>query len=70
MNLQIQTISKINALPQDLLFEVNDFIDSLFAKHKISTENNDSNLVESDMSQYLDNLNEYETLLAEGKIKW
>jgi len=37
-------------------------------KHKILPANGDSNLAEIDMSYYLDNLNEYENLLAEGKI--
>ena len=32
MTLQVQTISKINSLPLDLLTEVNNFIDSLIAK--------------------------------------
>ena len=70
MNLQTQTISKINSLPQNLLHEVNDFIDFLFDKHKIKSLSVDNSLIESDMSQYLENLNEYENLLADGKIKW
>ncbi len=70
MSLQLQTISKLNALPKDLLIEVNDFIDFLFIKHKISKEKNDNLLAETDMRQYLENLNEYENLLAQGKIKW
>lgn len=70
MNMQLQTISKINSLPQNLLHEVNDFIDLLFERHNIKSLKDDNNLLESDMSQYLENLNEYETLLADGKIKW
>lgn len=70
MNIQLNTISKINSLPQNLLYEVNGFIDFLYLKHKIVLNNAEVelNLAESDMSQYLSNLNEYELLLAEGKI--
>jgi hypothetical protein len=72
MNLQLNTLSKINSLPMNLIIEVNDFIDFLYSKHKINLHSNEieSNLTESDMSQYLNNLNEYELQLAEGKIKW
>jgi hypothetical protein len=70
MDLQLNTINKLNLLPQNLLFEVNDFIDFLYSKHKIKPQTDELNLTESDMNQYLSNLNEYETLLAEGKIKW
>jgi hypothetical protein len=70
MNLQIQTISKINSLPQNLLNEVNDFIDFLFEKHNVSISNVDLNLSEIDITQYRENLEAYETLLAEGKISW
>ena len=70
MNLQLDTISKINSLPQNLLSEVNDFIDFLNSKYKIKDNNDEISLAESDMNQYLKNLNEYEILLAEGKIKW
>ena len=72
MNLQLNTISKINSLPLNLLYEVNDFIDFLYSKHKIKLPNCEVeyDLAESDLSQYLNNLNEYESLLAEGKIKW
>ena len=70
MTLQVKTISKINSLPLDLLTEVNYYIDFLVSKHRITPKNGESNLAEIDMSHYLDNLNEYENLLAEGKIKW
>lgn len=70
MNLPIETISKINSLPNELLFEVNDYIDFLYTRHNLKSQNAESGLVENDMSYYLSNLNEYETLLAENKIKW
>mgnify|MGYP000929004355 FL=1 len=72
MNLQLNTISKINSLPQDLLFEINDFIDFLYSKHNNKAIDNEieNSMAESDMNHYLSNLNEYESLLAEGKIKW
>jgi len=71
MNLNETTIAKINSLPEDLLYEVQNFIDFIYIKHKIkSNDNIDPSLVESDMGQYLSQLNEYEELLVEGKIKW
>ncbi|HPO61598.1 MAG TPA: hypothetical protein PK762_00770 [Candidatus Kapabacteria bacterium] len=72
MNLQLNTISKINSLPPDLLFEINDFIDFLYSKHNNKAIDNEieNSMAESDMNHYLSNLNEYESLLAEGKIKW
>jgi len=71
MNLQLNTISKINSLPPDLLFEINDFIDFLYSKHNNKAIDNEieNSMAESDMNHYLSNLNEYESLLAEGKIK-
>ncbi len=72
MNLQLNTICKINSLPPDLLFEINDFIDFLYSKHnnKVIDNEIENSMAEKDMNHYLSNLNEYESLLAEGKIKW
>ena len=67
------TIIKLNSLPENLLSEVNDFIDNLAKKNKIKNKTHhysDENLAELDMKDYLNNLTEYETLLADGKIKW
>lgn len=72
MNLQLNTISKINSLPLNLIYEVNDFIDFLYSKHRINLHNDEVklSLAENDMNRYLSNLNDYELLLSEGKIKW
>lgn len=61
MNLQEETIAKIRQMPESLVKEVNDFIDFLIMKHK----NNNS-----DFSEYLSNLEDYEERLARGEIQW
>ncbi|HLP89233.1 MAG TPA: hypothetical protein VK184_11670 [Nostocaceae cyanobacterium] len=61
MNLQEETIAKIRQMPECLVKEVNNFIDFLMMKHK----NNNS-----DLSEYLSNLEDYEKRLARGEIKW
>jgi hypothetical protein len=75
MNIQTQTISKIGQMPEALVHEVNDYIDFLLwrDRHNRSTSiaSLDSiEMVESDFSDYLSNLEEYETWLANGEIKW
>jgi hypothetical protein len=72
MDIYTNTISKISTLPQNLLEEVNDFIDFLSGRYGnggISTNNN-PDMYELNMSDYLKNLTDYENLLANGKIKW
>jgi hypothetical protein len=71
-----ETIAKIRRLPESLVQEVNDFIDFLVWK----SSNKDSStwlnshesleLMESDFSDYLSNLEDYENRLARGEIKW
>jgi hypothetical protein len=75
MNIQTQTISKIGQMPEALVREVNDYIDFLLWRdrhnqftNKLSSDPTD--LVESDFADYLSNLEEYETRLANGEIKW
>jgi hypothetical protein len=75
MNIQTQTISKIGQMPEALVQEVNDYIDFLLWRDRdsrsISTTSLDSTeIVESDFADYLSNLEEYETRLANGEIKW
>lgn len=71
-----QTIQKIEQLPDPLLQEVNDFIDFLFVKQdrtrwQLWTNFSESfALSEADISDYLDNLDKYEELLAQGAIQW
>jgi hypothetical protein len=75
MNIQMQTISKIGQMPDSLVREVNDYIDFLLWRNRhnqmTSLASLDStDLVESDFADYLSNLEEYETQLANGEIKW
>jgi Mn-containing catalase len=75
MNIQTQTISKIGQMPEALVREVNDYIDFLLWRDRHNQLRNLASLdsiemVESDFSDYLSNLEEYETRLANGEIKW
>ncbi|MBW4563820.1 MAG: DUF2281 domain-containing protein [Mojavia pulchra JT2-VF2] len=71
-----ETIAKIRLLPDSLVQEVSDFIDFLVWKY--GTKDSSSwfqsmeslDLVESDFSDYLSNLEDYENRLARGEIKW
>ncbi len=76
MSVRELTILKIQNLPEKLLNEVNDFIDFIFLRQENSRWelwNNFSEsfkLSESDMSDYLTNLESYEDRLVSGEIKW
>jgi hypothetical protein len=75
MNIQTQTISKIGQMPEALIRDVNDYIDFLLWRDRhdqlINLASLDSTeMVESDFADYLSNLEEYETRLANGEIKW
>ncbi|MBW4622477.1 MAG: DUF2281 domain-containing protein [Cyanosarcina radialis HA8281-LM2] len=65
MNVQEQAIAKIRQLPEPLLQEVDDFIDFLLMKNYLEGRE----IVESDFSDYLKNLEDYEESLARGEIK-
>ncbi|MBW4569029.1 MAG: DUF2281 domain-containing protein [Tolypothrix carrinoi HA7290-LM1] len=75
MTVHDRTIGKIRQLPESLVQEVSDFIDFLVWKHSskdsslwLDTESLES--VESDFSDYLSNLEDYENRLARGEIQW
>jgi hypothetical protein len=75
MNIQTQTISKIGQMPEALIREVNDYIDFLLWRDRHNqftnmTSLDSTEMVESDFSDYLSNLEDYETRLANGEIKW
>jgi hypothetical protein len=75
MNIQMQAISKIGQMPEALIREVNDYIDFLLWRDRHDqltnmTSLDSTEMVESDFSDYLSNLEEYETRLANGEIKW
>ena len=76
MTVYEKVIAKIQTLPEPLVAEVNDFIDILQIKQddkhwqswilfKEVLE-----LTESDIGDYLSNLEDYENRLARGEIKW
>jgi len=71
-----KTIAKINNLPESLVEEVNDFIDYLMWKHSAKDSSSwlqseeYKNIAESDFSNYLSNLEDYEDSLARGEIRW
>ena len=76
MNIQDQTIGKIRQMPEALVQEVSDFIDFLLMKHsgnnwELWLQFSESlETVESDFSDYLSNLKDYEERLARGEIQW
>ena len=66
MTVHDQTIAKIRQLPESLVQEVNDFVEFLLMKHNRELEE----IAESDFSDYLTNLEDYEERLARGEIQW
>lgn len=75
MNIQTQAISKIGQMPEALVREVNDYIDFLLWRDRDNQLTNlasldSTEMVESDFTDYLSNLKEYENQLADGEIKW
>jgi hypothetical protein len=76
MTLQNLTIAKIQQLPDHLAQEVNDFIDFLVLKQdrqhwqQLTQFSESSSITESDFSDYLSNLNDYEEKLSRGEIQW
>ena len=76
MSIQDQTIGKIRQMPEALVQEVSDFIDFLLMKHsgknwELWLQFRESvEIVESDFSDYLSNLEDYEERLARGEIQW
>ncbi len=76
MSVHEETIAKIRQLPEPLLQQVNDFIDFLLMKSNSSLESlwtefsEGRETVESDFSDYLRNLEDYEERLNKGEIQW
>ncbi|XWK87521.1 MAG: DUF2281 domain-containing protein [Phormidium sp.] len=76
MSIKEQAIAKINQMPESLVQEVSNFIDFLLLKR---SENQwqlwleyieSKKIAESDFSDYLANLEDYENRLARGEIQW
>lgn len=70
------TISKIRQLPESLIQEVSDFVDFLLMKRdnirwQLWIQSSEGlEMAEPDMSDYLLNLEDYESRLVRGEIKW
>jgi hypothetical protein len=70
------TIAKIKQLPESLAQEVNDFVDFLLmrrdsARWQLWTHFTEVlEIAESDFTDYLSNLEDYENRLARGEIQW
>ncbi|WP_392535390.1 hypothetical protein [Nostoc sp. C117] len=75
MSVHEETIAKIRQLPEPLLQQVNDFIDFLMMKNNSSVQSSwtefteEAEIVESDFSDYLQNLEDYEERLSKRKIQ-
>ncbi|HAN74261.1 MAG TPA: hypothetical protein DCQ51_01305 [Planktothrix sp. UBA8407] len=76
MSIQDETITKIKQLPDELVQKVNNFIDFLLINFNSNSSdfdrvlNEDLEISESDFSDYLKNLEDYEERLAQDEIKW
>jgi hypothetical protein len=76
MTIYETAIKKIQQLPESLIQEVCDFIDFVQLKHNTGrwqwlTQFMESfETAESDFTDYLKNLEDYEDCLARGEIKW
>ncbi|MEH2074983.1 MAG: hypothetical protein V7K57_11415 [Nostoc sp.] len=76
MSIQDQTIGKIRQMLESLVQEVSDFIDFLLMKHSAKNWelwlqfSESVEIVESDFSDYLSNLKDYEERLVRGEIQW
>ncbi|TAE58771.1 MAG: DUF2281 domain-containing protein [Nostocales cyanobacterium] len=76
MDLREKTIAQIQQMPDSLVQEVSDFIDRLLTQYKIDQGElyfnfgESIDIAESDFTNYLSNLEDYEQRLTSGKIKW
>lgn len=76
MTVHDEAIAKIRQLPEPLVQEVSDFLDSLLTKigieyQQIATQSLESqDLAEGDLSDYLPALEAYEDDLSTGKVLW
>ena len=76
MNIREEAIKKINQLPDKLVPEVSILLDFLLTQEnteqwQIWEEFKESlKITESDFTDYLENLEDYEERLARGEIQW
>ena len=70
------TIAKIQQMPEPLVQEVQDYVDFLLTRNDsarwqaVQHLSEAMTLTESDLSDYLPNLEDYEERLARGAMKW
>jgi len=70
------TIAKIQQMPEPLVREVQDYVDFLLTRNDsarwqaVQHLSEIMTLTESDLSDYLPNLEDYEERLARGEVKW
>ena len=70
------TIAKLQRMPEPMLAEVQDFVDFLLTRNNPAFQDvmqqwtEMKTLAESDMSNYLSNLEDYQGRLVKGEIKW
>lgn len=71
-----RVIEKLQILPEDIVRELDDFIDFLKIKRKKDEEQwswlsrGVDKIEECDFKDYLDGLTSYEDMLAKGEIRW
>ncbi|MEQ8384341.1 MAG: hypothetical protein RH949_18470 [Coleofasciculus sp. A1-SPW-01] len=76
MTVYEKTIAKIRQLPEPLVQQVNDYIEFLLMRSDNRRAalwmqfNEALEIAESDFTDYLSNLEEYEERLARGEIQW
>ena len=76
MTVYDSTIAKVKKLPESLIHEVSDYVDFLMTKRDnarwqmwtLFAESLET--AESDIADYLSNLEDYENRLARGEIQW
>lgn len=70
------TIAKIQQMPEPLVQEVQDYVDFLLTRNDstrwqaVQQLSEAMTLTESDLLDYLPNLEDYEERLARGEVKW
>jgi hypothetical protein len=76
MTVHEEAIAKIRQLPEPLVQQVNDYIEFLLMRNDSKRAalwmqfNEALEIAESDFTDYLPNLEDYEERLARGEIQW
>ena len=76
MTVHEATIAKIQRMPEPMVQEVQDYVDFLLTRRDtvrwqtVQHLSEAITLTDSDLSDYLTNLEDYEERLANGEVKW